>query len=280
MAFPLRLPRYVAPVLLAGLSVVGCTGHVDPTVGGGEPPPVTGGSSSSGGSPAGSSSGASGSSSGTPASSSSSSGGSSGSSSGGRRPGDPDCSRLGLPDLARVCPDGTSVAGQYVLSNHQCVLQFPCPPSPPPGGQCSQGATCSAGISCGLISPGPSSCSTSCSCDSTGHYQCGVMCSGPPTPTGCTQGASCFGAVGCGTASSDPNGCSTSCSCNPMGFFDCTTDCVDAGPPVITDPCPGLALPDTCQVCSNGITECAHAILVMGQCEIRDLPRRVVAPAR
>jgi hypothetical protein len=81
---------------------------------------------------------------------------------------------------------------------------------------------------------------------------------------------------GCGTASSGPiggpSGCSTTCNCNPKGYFDCMTDCVDAGPPPITDPCPGLAVPDICEVCSNGITECAHAILVKGQCEIEICP--------
>jgi hypothetical protein len=80
---------------------------------------------------------------------------------------------------------------------------------------------------------------------------------------------------GCGTASSGPGtpgGCSISCNCNVNGYFDCTSDCVDAGPPPVTDPCPGFAVPDICEVCSNGTTECAHAILVQGQCEIEICP--------
>jgi len=77
---------------------------------------------------------------------------------------------------------------------------------------------------------------------------------------------------GCGTASSSPGGCSTTCNCNFKGYFDCTTDCVDAGPPPVTDPCPGFAVPDVCEVCSNGTTECAHAILANGQCQIEICP--------
>ena len=273
MAFPLRLPHCLATLLLAGVSTVDCMGRVDPNVGAGEPPGT--GASSSGAS--GSSSGATGSSSGStgsssgPASSGSSGGGPASSSSSSGGPGDPDCSRLGVPGLERVCPDGTSVGGQYVLSNHQCVLEFPCPPS---GSQCTQGAPCSPGTGCGSVSPtSNSSCSSSCSCDGTGHYQCSFSCPpGPPQPVGCTQGAACSPGEGCGSASSGPNGCETSCSCNVKGYLDCSTDCVDAGPPPVTDPCPGLFVPDVCEVCGNGVTECAHAILVNGACQIEICP--------
>jgi hypothetical protein len=58
--------------------------------------------------------------------------------------------------------------------------------------------------------------------------------------------------------------------CTAMGYFECSTDCQDAGP--TPDPCPGFPVPDICQVCSNGTTECAHAILVKGQCAIEICP--------
>jgi hypothetical protein len=221
MVLSRRLSRFFVPLAVAGLSSA-CMGRVDP--GTGDPP----GSSSSSGSSSGASSGSvsssgasSGSGSSSGASSSSSSGGptSSSSSSGGPSPGDPDCSILAVPDLARVCPDGSSVGGQYVISNHQCVLEFPCPPSPPPIDECTQGGTCDFGSGCGG-GGGSSGCSTSCMCDDTGHYQCSTSC--PPPP--------------------------------------------------IMDPCPGLAVPDICEVCSNGTTECAHAILLKGQCEVEICP--------
>ncbi len=81
--------------------------------------------------------------------------------------------------------------------------------------------------------------------------------------------------------------CFTDCECASMGYFQCTTDCqgppvpVDAGPPLpvldagpgpVPDPCPGYAVPDICEVCDNGTTECAHAVLVDGQCQIEICP--------
>ncbi|HTB75276.1 MAG TPA: hypothetical protein VK762_18630 [Polyangiaceae bacterium] len=264
----LRASLLTVSVLSAGLTVSGCMGRVDPGPGSGQSPPGASSGSGSGSGSGGSSGGSSGSSSG--GSSGSSSGGVSSSSSSGGSPGDPDCSELAVPDLAKVCPDGTSVGGQYVVSNHQCVLEFPCPT---PLNLCEQGSTCSPNTACITSEPTPSGCAASCTCDSTGHNQCTLMCSNPPPPTGCFQGSACSQGEGCGTAGSSPDSCSTTCNCNSSGFFDCTTSCEDAGPPpVLTDPCPDLALPDICEVCSNGTTECAHAILVMGQCQVEICP--------
>ncbi len=272
MPLAARLSRWFVPVVLAGLSSSGCMGRVDPGAGGGSSgPPATGSSSgaSSGGSSGSSSGGSTGSSSG--GSTGSSSGPtSSSSSSGGPSPGDPDCSNLAVPDLARQCPDGSTVGGQYVLSNHECVLEFPCPTTPPNGG-CTQGATCSLGSGCGTASSEPSGdpgCETSCMCDGTGHLQCTVTCSGP---TGCVQGAACMPGTGCANASAPGGPCPSTCTCGPDGTFDCLA-CEDAGPPSVTDPCPGFAVPDICEVCSNGTTECAHAILANGQCQIEICP--------
>jgi hypothetical protein len=264
-----RLSRSLLPVALASLSL-GCMGRADLLGSDSDDGGPSSSGSSSGGSSGSSSGGSSGSSSGGPTSSSSSSGGTA----------DPDCSLLELPDLARVCPDGTSVGGQYVLSNHECVLEFPCPPpiSPPPSGDCSQGATCSPGSGCGTATPVPlgsvQNCETSCMCDGTGHFQCTTGCSSPPT--GCTQGASCSPGSGCGgggSSSGGPGGdCFTDCECNPNGLLECNTVCEDASPPPITDVCPGYPVPDICEVCPNGVTECAHAILVNGECETEICP--------
>ncbi len=275
MSVPLRSPRWWMPVALAGLSL-GCMGRVEPGEGGGGPPSSGSGSSSSSSGGSGSSSGpatssgGSSSSSGGLTSSSSSSGGptSSSSSSGAPSPGDPNCSELAVPNLARVCPDGTSVGGQYILSNHECVLEFPCPA---PSGGCSQGASCSPGSGCGGGSSGANGnpgCETSCMCDGTGHLQCSTTCSAPV----CSQGAACSLGESCGTSVGLGGGCSTYCTCGPDGTLDCNV-CDDAGPPPpVTNPCPGLAIPDICEVCANGTTECAHHIVVMGQCEIEICP--------
>jgi hypothetical protein len=289
MPLAVRLSRWFVPVVFAGLSSSGCMGRADLGAGEGsdDGPPATGSSSgSSSGGSTGSSSGpaSSSSSSGGPAGSSSggssgsSSGGSTGSSSGpassssssgGPSPGDPDCSDLAVPDLARVCPDGSTVGGQYIVSNHECVLEFPCPTAPPNDG-CTQGAPCSLGSGCGTASsgtPGDPGCETSCMCDGTGHLQCTVTCN---APTGCAQGAPCMPGTACANASA-PGQCSSGCTCGPDGTFDCSV-CDDAGSPPVTDPCPGFAVPDICEVCSNGTTECAHAILADGECQIEICP--------
>jgi hypothetical protein len=54
--------------------------------------------------------------------------------------------------------------------------------------------------------------------------------------------------------------------------MECQTVCEDASPPPITDPCPGYPVPDICEVCPDGVTECAHAILVNGECETEICP--------
>ncbi len=269
MRLPLRLSGLLLPVVIAGLSS-GCMGRVEP--GEGDPPPSgsSSGGSSGGGSSSGVSSGSSSGSGGSSSGVSSSSGGSASSSSSGG-PGDPDCSRLAVPDLARVCPDGSSVGGQYVLSNHECVLEFPCPVNtPPPGGDCSQGAACMQGTGCGTALQGNSGCSTSCMCDGTGHFQCGTVCQGSTCSPGsfCTPGSTCSGDIPAG----DPN-CPLECKCDSStDSYVCEMGCVDAGPPPVTDPCPNFPVPDVCEICPNGTTECAHAILVMGQCEVEICP--------
>jgi hypothetical protein len=106
-------------------------------------------------------------------------------------------------------------------------------------------------------------------CDGTGHLQCSTTCS---APVGCIQGAACSQGESCGTGSGPGAECSTTCTCGPDGTLDCNV-CDDAGPPSsVTDPCPGLAIPDICEVCANGTTECAHHIIVMGQCQIEICP--------
>lgn len=62
-----------------------------------------------------------------------------------------------------------------------------------------------------------------------------------------------------------------------MGYFDCNTNCQggpgpDAGPGGVPDPCPGYAVPDICEVCSNMTVECAHAVLVGGVCQVEICP--------
>ncbi len=90
--------------------------------------------------------------------------------------GDPDCSRLAVPDLAHVCPDGTAVGGVYVVKNRQCVLDFPCPTPVQTG--CAQGAACIPGNQCGAGQKGVPVCATSCVCDASGHFQCNTVCDG------------------------------------------------------------------------------------------------------
>jgi hypothetical protein len=100
----------------------------------------------------------------------------------------------------------------------------------------------------------------------------------------CEPGAACPRGSGCLDAPSalEP-GCTTSCTCNSSGYFDCTTDCGDAGPidagptdaaPDVDagDPCAGYALPNLCEVCSDGSTQCEHFVIVDGQCAIEICP--------
>jgi hypothetical protein len=208
----------------------------------------------------------------------------SGSSSGG--PPAAPCAGLAVPDIAKLCPDGTSVGGTYVLQNNTCVLQFNCPPPTqvpgacnfplpnlcepcsngetvcahyaiingqcvsetcPPGtssvstGTCfPPGAPCKGNEGCG--GGMPNGCTSSCFCDSTGHFQCSVSC--PPTmpppppppppvsPPACAQGAACQIGTGCGTAApAGSNSCTISCMCDTTGHLQCTTTCpsFDAG---------------------------------------------------
>jgi hypothetical protein len=83
---------------------------------------------------------------------------------------------------------------------------------------------------------------------------------------------------GCGAAT-NPNGCFFECMCSAQGFYQCGDVCEDAGPPQVDsgpgdvpDPCPGFAVPAICEVCSNGTTECAHAVLVNGSCQVEICP--------
>jgi hypothetical protein len=62
-----------------------------------------------------------------------------------------------------------------------------------------------------------------------------------------------------------------------MGFYECGTSCEDAAPPPppppVANPCPGFAVPDICEVCGDGTTECAHAVeLADGVCEVEICP--------
>jgi hypothetical protein len=89
---------------------------------------------------------------------------------------------------------------------------------------------------------------------------------------------------GCGGGGGGPDqpDCFTSCTCDSTYHMSCETDCaVDASapppppPPPPTGICPDYAVPDICEVCSNGTTECAHAILVNGSCETEICPGTV-----
>ncbi len=87
---------------------------------------------------------------------------------------DPDCSTLAVPDLARVCADGTAVGGSYALEDHKCVLEFPCPePELPVPFTCAPTAACSPGDSCASAGTGSGTAfAGSCVCDASGHFQC------------------------------------------------------------------------------------------------------------
>jgi hypothetical protein len=263
----------VVTVLLVGGSAA-CMGRVDP----GDP-----------GSSGGSSSGAT-------SSGGSASGGETGSSSGGSSSGGPTngpCASLPVPDIARECPDGSSVGGHYVLSDNQCLLQFTCPTgsSSGPGSSsssssggsssgttidpCSPGAPCQQGSGCGTVTP-VGGCSTTCSCSAAGTFQCALTCE--PPLDGCQQGGSCNPGSECGIdgVMGTPY-CSTNCYCDPSGRYECSTGCEDASPPPPpppppNNPCPDYAVPDICEVCSNGTTECAHAIFADGQCQTEICP--------
>jgi hypothetical protein len=75
-----------------------------------------------------------------------------------------------------------------------------------------------------------------------------------------------------------PPFCSSSCYCDASGRYECETGCEDASafppppPPPPDNPCPNYAVPDICEVCSNGTTECAHAILADGECQVEICP--------
>jgi hypothetical protein len=107
----------------------------------------------------------------------------------------------------------------------------------------------------------------------------------------CEPGAACLPGSGCANASTGPEpGCVTSsCSCNSSGYLECTTVCtdggaIDAAPDADAeptdaaadvdagDPCAGYALPNLCEVCSDGSTQCEHFVIVDGQCAIEICP--------
>jgi hypothetical protein len=91
-----------------------------------------------------------------------------------------------VPDIAEECADGSYVGAVYVDEGGQCVLTFPCPPTPTP-------------------SPAPSPPSS-------------PPPSVPPTPQ-----------------------------------------------------CSG-ALPDICEICSDGVTQCAHFVVENGECVTQICP--------
>jgi hypothetical protein len=146
-----------------------------------------------------------------------------------------------VPDNARICPDGTAVGGVYVLSNHKCVLTYPC--DMPTG--CEQGAVCSPNTGCGTTPEWSDGCVTQCTCDATSHFDCTVTCYPAPPPL-----------------EAGP----------PIAVDAGPPVVVDAGPPGVPDPCPGYVVPDICQVCTNGVVECAHAVLANGKCQTEICP--------
>jgi hypothetical protein len=50
--------------------------------------------------------------------------------------------------------------------------------------------------------------------------------------------------------------------------MQCTTNC-NPPPP---DPCQGYSLPNTCEVCNDGTTQCEHFTIINGQCAIEICP--------
>ena len=49
---------------------------------------------------------------------------------------------------------------------------------------------------------------------------------------------------------------------------DAGTSAADAGSSTGTCDCSGMALPDVCMVCSNGMSECAHFVCASSVCEV------------
>jgi hypothetical protein len=161
---------------------------------------------------------------------------------------DPDCSTLAVPDLARVCADGSAVGGSYVLEDHKCVLEFPCPePELPVPFTCAPTAACSPGDSCASAGTGSGTAfAGSCVCDASGHFQCS------------TSSTSYDGGV---TSSVDASPAED--AEEPVGV-DAELQVPESDASICTG-----ALPQLCEVCSGGGNRCAHFVVVSGMCEIR-----------
>jgi len=149
----------------------------------------------------------------------------------------PTCN-MPLPDVCDVCPDGETLCAHYVIVGDQCVTEI-CPPAPsqPPIPPCVvPGSACNGFTGCGGGST-LTGCTTSCACDSTGHYQCTSSC--PPTPpppapvaVPCVPGNVCGPSLIACTSTADVGAgvCTTNCVCGTTGTLACTTTCGgDAG---------------------------------------------------
>jgi hypothetical protein len=137
-----------------------------------------------------------------------------------------------VPDLARLCADGSSVGGTYVAKNGTCVLEFLCPEPelPVPPSTCAQYASCTPGEACSSASAGGGDAvAVSCVCDPTGHFDCTSSSTPPPAVDG-------------GEVDATP----------PQPSYDGSAPVgEDAGA------C-SSALPALCAQCANGEYGCAH----------------------
>jgi hypothetical protein len=135
-----------------------------------------------------------------------------------------------VPDICEACPNGETICAHYAIQNGSCVVEI-CPPAsvpPPVGGSCAQGEACEPGSGCGTASTG-NGCSTSCTCDSTGTYQCSTSNCVLPPPDTCAEGANCVPGSGCGTGQ-DAFGCFTTCSCSyATDTLECSYGCTGGG---------------------------------------------------
>jgi hypothetical protein len=161
---------------------------------------------------------------------------------------DPDCSKLAVPDLARVCADGTAVGGSYALEDHKCVLEFPCPePELPVPFTCAPAAACSPGDSCASAGTGSGTAfAGSCVCDASGHFECST------SSTSYDSGVTSSTDAGPAEDAEEPVGVDAELQVPESDASICTG-----------------ALPQLCEVCSGGGSGCAHFVVVNGMCEIR-----------
>ena len=167
------------------------------------------------------------------------------SSSGGVSP--PDCSALAVPDIAKLCPDGTSVGATYVLLNDMCVLQFNCPTTSPAA---PVPAVCNFPLPqlCEPCTNGETVCAHYAIVNGTCVSEtCPPGTSSVPAGTCFTPGAPCKGNEGCGGGM--PNGCTNSCFCDSTGHFQCSVSCPPPPPPppVPPTPAPGCSPGAACQ---------------------------------